>query len=101
MAERVRGDVDAAREQPLVLRRGEPPVVPDDVADRIVHHAILSAILPIRAEERLRPERPRAFTPSLGGNSCLLLTHLSPDATTADSAAHPTDRSPHNHDRRD
>jgi hypothetical protein len=38
VAERIRADVDAARQQPLVLLRGEPPVVPDDVADRIVHH---------------------------------------------------------------
>ena len=38
VAERLRADVDAARKQPLVLHRGEPPVVPDDVADRIVHH---------------------------------------------------------------
>jgi hypothetical protein len=38
VAERVRADVNAARHQALVLRRGEPPVVPDDVADRIVPH---------------------------------------------------------------
>jgi hypothetical protein len=38
VAERVRADVDAALQQPLVLHRGEPPVVADDVADRIVRH---------------------------------------------------------------
>ena len=38
VAERVRANVDATRQQPLVLHRGESPVVPDDVADRIVPH---------------------------------------------------------------
>src|SRR5262249_61747794 len=51
VAGRVRADVDAAREQPLVLHRGEPPVVADDVADRIAHHvAIRGAIMSLQAE---------------------------------------------------
>jgi hypothetical protein len=37
VTERVRVDVYAAREQALVLHRGESAVVPDDVADRISH----------------------------------------------------------------
>src|SRR5712664_1551870 len=47
VAQRVRADVDAAREQPLVLHRRESAVVPDDVADRISHRAAtLRAIMP-------------------------------------------------------
>jgi hypothetical protein len=37
VAERIRGDVDAARGQPVALMRDERPVVPDDVLDRIRH----------------------------------------------------------------
>jgi hypothetical protein len=39
VAERVRGDVDAARQQPVALLGRERPVVTDDVADRVGHPA--------------------------------------------------------------
>src|SRR5947199_4231332 len=46
VAQRVRADVDAAREQALVLHRRESAVVPDDVADRISHRvATLRAVM--------------------------------------------------------
>ena len=40
VAEFVRGDVDAACGQPVSLLRGERPVVPDDVLDRICHQPV-------------------------------------------------------------
>jgi len=45
VAERVRADVDAPGQQAVALLRGERPIVPDDVANRIGHRLLLSAAI--------------------------------------------------------
>ena len=50
VAQGIRGDVDAARRQTRPLGRGERPVVPDDVPDRIGHPGLP---LPARSDERV------------------------------------------------
>src|SRR6476660_4240906 len=43
VAERIRADVDAPGQKAFILLRGERPIVPDDVVNRIGHRRPLSA----------------------------------------------------------
>jgi hypothetical protein len=59
VAERIRGDVDAARRQPVALSSDEGPVVPDDVLDRIRNDPSPSG----------RGERRRCWGPARRGDT--------------------------------
>jgi len=59
MAEGVRSDVDAPRDEPVALRRRERAVVPDDVGDRIGHRREAPSSVILRdSDGPLQPEWP-------------------------------------------
>ena len=85
VTQRIRADVDAAREQAIALLRSERSVVPDDVLDRLCHQPspsgvaqVVDVVLPVRLGETIS-EGSRSFGSSAQGADPVRRNACGPD----------------------